>query len=97
MDGCGRVVRYLISMMPCFFSDQDTGGVTNGNDLVAAYARASKHFPRAIADIGCELTDVGDRPQKYTKGQAAFTLGAAWLILMAIVAGWFGNAKAKRR
>ncbi|KAI1390172.1 ThiJ/PfpI family protein [Hypoxylon trugodes] len=42
------------------------GGVTNGNDLVAAYCRAtSKHFPRPIADIACELTDVGDRPREY--------------------------------
>ncbi|OTA69172.1 ThiJ/PfpI family protein [Hypoxylon sp. EC38] len=44
-----------------------SGGVTNGNDLVAAYCRASKHFPDPIVEIACEMTDVGDRPQEYGK------------------------------
>ncbi|KAI0195959.1 class I glutamine amidotransferase-like protein [Astrocystis sublimbata] len=46
-----------------------SGGVTNGNDLVAAYARASpKYFPRPIVEIACEGLEVGDRDQKYLKG-----------------------------
>ncbi|KAI1640485.1 class I glutamine amidotransferase-like protein [Biscogniauxia mediterranea] len=45
-----------------------SGGVTNGNDLVAAYIRATpRHFPAQLAEIACELTEVGDRPQEYTK------------------------------
>ncbi|WDK13693.1 ThiJ/PfpI family protein [Colletotrichum graminicola] len=39
-------------------SDLTIGGITNGNDLVAAYARNSKkHFPPAIAEIGCSLKE----------------------------------------
>ncbi|KAJ9157621.1 ThiJ/PfpI family protein [Pleurostoma richardsiae] len=71
-----------------------SGGVTNGNDLVAAYARESRHFPSPIAEMGTAICDVGDRPQKYSKGQAAFTLGLIWVILKA----WFmGTPKAKAK
>ncbi|KAI1461635.1 ThiJ/PfpI family protein [Annulohypoxylon moriforme] len=44
-----------------------SGGVTNGNDLVAAYCRASHHFPTPLVDVMCEMVDVGDRPQVYAK------------------------------
>ncbi|KAI8954296.1 class I glutamine amidotransferase-like protein [Xylaria longipes] len=45
-----------------------SGGVTNGNDLAAAYARASpKYFPRALVELTCEQLEVGDRPQEYQK------------------------------
>ncbi|KAI8632171.1 class I glutamine amidotransferase-like protein [Xylariaceae sp. FL1651] len=48
-----------------------SGGVTNGNDLVAAYCRASpQHFPRALVELICETLDVGDRPQQYLKEMA---------------------------
>ncbi|GAP85961.1 putative family protein [Rosellinia necatrix] len=48
-----------------------SGGVTNGNDLVAAYARATpKYFPRPLVEIICEQLEVGDRPQHYTKDMA---------------------------
>ncbi|KZL87840.1 hypothetical protein CI238_05505 [Colletotrichum incanum] len=64
------------------------GGITNGNDLVAAYARSSKkHFPAAIAEIGCQMADVGDRAQLYEQGQTMFFLGVAWQIIKA----WFGK------
>ncbi|XDG07156.1 hypothetical protein ABKA04_006771 [Annulohypoxylon sp. FPYF3050] len=52
-----------------------SGGVTNGNDLVAAYCRASHHFPTPLVDVICEMIDVGDRPQVYAKGQSSFILG----------------------
>ncbi|GKT48333.1 uncharacterized protein ColSpa_08514 [Colletotrichum spaethianum] len=69
-------------------ADLTTGGITNGNDLVAAYARGSrKHFPAAIAEIGCQLADVGDRPQLYEQGQTKFFLGFVWQIVKA----WFGE------
>ncbi|XXG93959.1 hypothetical protein Hte_000209 [Hypoxylon texense] len=42
-----------------------SGGVTNGNDLVVAYCRASPHFPNPIVEITCEAIDVGDRAQEY--------------------------------
>ncbi|KAI0896903.1 ThiJ/PfpI family protein [Annulohypoxylon nitens] len=47
-----------------------SGGVTNGNDLVAAYCRASHHFPTPLVDVICEMIDVGDRPQVYAKEMA---------------------------
>ncbi|KAI1374127.1 class I glutamine amidotransferase-like protein [Hypoxylon crocopeplum] len=67
-----------------------SGGVTNGNDLVAAYCRASPHhFPKPIVEIACETTDVGDRAREYGKGQSAFVLTMilnvfrAWLMSFA--------------
>ncbi|KAI1157166.1 class I glutamine amidotransferase-like protein [Nemania diffusa] len=45
-----------------------SGGVTNGNDLVAAYARAKpEYFPRPLVELICEQLEVGDRPQEYLK------------------------------
>ncbi|KAF4964287.1 hypothetical protein FSARC_7782 [Fusarium sarcochroum] len=59
-----------------------SGGITNGNDLMAAYARASsKHWPRPVADMGAMLVDVGDRSQIYGQGQRRFYLGVAWHII----------------
>lgn len=43
------------------------GGVTNGNDLVAAYLRESGRFPEAIAEFTCKMAEVGDRPQLYSE------------------------------
>ncbi|KAI8625143.1 ThiJ/PfpI family protein [Xylariaceae sp. FL1651] len=62
-----------------------SGGITNGNDLVVAYARAGKHFPATIVEIACKMADVGDRDQLYSEGQTTFTLGVVWLIIK----GWF--------
>lgn len=47
------------------------GGVTNGNDLLAAYARSGKHWPLDIVEAGLALTEVGDRGQFYDKATAA--------------------------
>lgn len=44
-----------------------SGGVTNGNDLVAAYLRESGRFPAPIAEFACGLAEVGDRPQLYAE------------------------------
>ena len=68
------------------------GGVTNGNDLVAAYARQSKHFPSPIVEIATNMADVGDRPQNYGVGQTAFAIGIVWQLLKAWVMG-VGKAK----
>ncbi|KAK3354974.1 class I glutamine amidotransferase-like protein [Neurospora tetraspora] len=42
-----------------------SGGVTNGNDLVAAYARQSRHFPGPVAELGLKFVEVDERPQRY--------------------------------
>ncbi|KAI0890607.1 ThiJ/PfpI family protein [Annulohypoxylon maeteangense] len=56
-----------------------SGGVTHGNDLVAAYCRASHHFPTPLVDVVCEMIGVGDRAQAYNKEMIAFEIpgGAA--------------------
>lgn len=62
-----------------------SGGVTNGNDLMAAYARSGKHWAKPLAETGLMLTDVGDREQFYREGPTMFILGVAWQM----VKGWF--------
>ncbi|ETS88031.1 hypothetical protein PFICI_01859 [Pestalotiopsis fici W106-1] len=53
-----------------------SGGVTNGNDLVAAYARhKSEFFPKPLVEVLLETTDTGDRAQVYGKSQSSFILG----------------------
>ncbi|CCC10390.1 hypothetical protein SMACR_02961 [Sordaria macrospora] len=42
-----------------------SGGVTNGNDLVAAYTRQSRHFPGPVAELGLKFVEVDERPQGY--------------------------------
>ncbi|KAG9250014.1 ThiJ/PfpI family protein [Emericellopsis atlantica] len=44
-----------------------SGGVTNGNDLMAAFARESGRWPQPVVDLGLEITDVGDRKQFYNE------------------------------
>ncbi|KAK4240846.1 hypothetical protein C8A03DRAFT_12843 [Achaetomium macrosporum] len=60
------------------------GGVTNGNDLVAAYARQSGRFPGPVAELGLLMIDAGDRPQRYTTGKVVVTLGMVWQVLKAV-------------
>lgn len=46
------------------------GSVTNGNDLMGAYARSGKHWTREVAEFGMMMTSTGDRPQAYVKTPA---------------------------
>jgi hypothetical protein len=64
------------------------GGITNGNDLVAAYARQSRHFPAPVVEMALQMADVGDRPQEYTKSQTVFTAGIIWTLFKAWVWGF---------
>ncbi|KAK8049744.1 class I glutamine amidotransferase-like protein [Apiospora phragmitis] len=66
-----------------------SGGVTNGNDLVAAYARQSKHFPRPVVEVVLAMTDTGDRAQKYSQGQTSFVLGMIRNVLGAVFLGFW--------
>jgi hypothetical protein len=64
---------------------ETSGGITNGNDLMAAYAQAqNKYWPNSISKLGAMLVDVGDRPQIYHQGQRKFFIVFAWQI----VRGW---------
>lgn len=58
--------------------------MTNGNDLVAAYARQSEHFPRPVVEVALAMTDTGDRAQRYSQGQASFVWGMVRNILGAV-------------
>ncbi|KAM7206966.1 hypothetical protein V8F33_000065 [Rhypophila sp. PSN 637] len=81
------------------FGDQGVdwqGGITNGNDLVAAYARhQTHHFPGPLAEFGIMMTEVGDRPQQYTKSQASVTIGVVWQIIKAVFMGFGSKSKSK--
>ncbi|KAK4144735.1 uncharacterized protein C8A04DRAFT_11198 [Dichotomopilus funicola] len=63
------------------------GGVTNGNDLVAAYARTTSRFPGPVVELALMATDTGDRAQRYDTGKTAVTLGVLWQVLKAMLMG----------
>lgn len=73
-------------------ADRNAGGITNGNDLVAAYARLSGRFPGPVAEMGLVMTDTGDRPQLYGTGKVGFTMGIVWQVLKAMFMG-IGKSK----
>ena len=59
-------------------------GVTNGQDMVAAYIR--NKWPGPTAEAVLAMADVGDRPQAYESGKAMnnawwlWTLVRAWVL-----------------
>ncbi|KAH7328396.1 ThiJ/PfpI family protein [Stachybotrys elegans] len=70
-----------------------SGGITNGNDLMAAYARSSRHWPQSIVEIGLAMTDVGDRGQFYKEGKGVFMAGMVWKLLRS----WFESFRVKTK
>jgi hypothetical protein len=70
------------------------GGITNGNDLVAAYLRHSTRFPNPLVEIVLGMVDVGDREQEYSQGYTTFVLKAVYNALRAWLAG-FGRKSRK--
>lgn len=62
-----------------------SGGVTNGNDLVAAYCRESGRLSGPVVEVGLKLADVGDRGQKYGGSEGVYFLGLGWQVVKA----WF--------
>ncbi|KAF4342117.1 glycosyl transferase gt-a type structural fold [Fusarium beomiforme] len=61
-----------------------SGGITNGNDLMVAYAQArNKFWPNSISKLGAMLVDVGDRPQMYSQGQRKFLMVFVWQVVKA--------------
>ncbi|KAI0176703.1 ThiJ/PfpI family protein [Pestalotiopsis sp. NC0098] len=67
-----------------------SGGVTNGNDLVAAYARSkSDFFPKPLVEVVLEMTDVGDRAQVYDKSQSRFIVGMVFQTFRAWVSSFW--------
>ncbi|KAL6919891.1 hypothetical protein ACHAPO_001233 [Fusarium lateritium] len=71
-----------------------SGGITNGNDMMIAYAHTnSKYWPASVVSMGAMLTDVGDRPQVYDQGQKKFFLTMAWHVTRS----WFSSLMPMRR
>ena len=62
------------------------GGITNGQDMVAAYIR--ERFNGELADLVCRMADVGERGQDYETGTVKETSWWIWLILRSL---WRGN------
>jgi hypothetical protein len=72
------------------------GGVTNGNDLVVAYARKTpRFFPPPVVEIVAQLADIGDRPRDYGTGQALWGMGMAFQLVRAWFMGTMGFGKVK--
>ncbi|KAF2502879.1 class I glutamine amidotransferase-like protein [Lophium mytilinum] len=67
-----------------------SGGVTNGQDMVAAYIR--QRWPGPLAEVVCRLADVGDRGVEYEIGAVRENGFWLWQILRAGIAGlWKGK------
>lgn len=88
----GRILRNLVMneaqrLFVMAYSDNHvTGGITNGNELMAAYARSnSKHFPQPVVEIGLAIVEVGDRGQFYEESESMAMMGIAWQVAKA----WF--------
>jgi hypothetical protein len=66
--------------------------VTNGNDLMAGYARTSGRWSnKGLVETGLNLVDVGDRGQMYGESKHVYMLGFVWQLFKA----WIGSGKGK--
>lgn len=62
-----------------------SGGITVGNDMVAAYLR-EKMSPE-LADLVCTMAEVGDRTREYDESKGAMRAGFVWLLMRSIWRG----------
>jgi len=62
-----------------------TGGITNGQEMVAAYLRAK--FPGPTTEVVLALAEVGERGVNYSVGSTGNTLWWLWQILRSAVMG----------
>ncbi|KAH9221466.1 PfpI endopeptidase-like protein [Leptodontidium sp. 2 PMI_412] len=69
-----------------------SGGITNGQEMVAAYIR--EKFPGPAAEAALEMAGVGDKGIEYNRSKSGDTLWWLWQILKAITVG---NKTVKRR
>ncbi|KAE8452154.1 hypothetical protein EG329_001621 [Mollisiaceae sp. DMI_Dod_QoI] len=68
-----------------------SGGITNGQEMVAFYIR--EKFPGPMAEAVIAMADVGDKGIDYSKSRTSETFFWLWQILKAV---WMGARKAKR-
>jgi len=73
------------------------GGITNGQDMVAAYLHdLHEHtvtIPKELADLVCAMADVGGRGQDYDNTSAGETAFWLWLIIKSWIRGWRGRGQ----
>jgi hypothetical protein len=65
-------------------------GVTNGQDMVAAYLH--EKFQTELADLVCAMAEVGDRGQEYDKGKVS---NASWWVWLIFRSWWKGKSEVK--
>ncbi|ORX93756.1 PfpI endopeptidase-like protein [Clohesyomyces aquaticus] len=66
-----------------------SGGITNGQDMVAAYIR--QRWPGSLSETVCAMADVGERGQYYTVGKTRDTAWWVWNIFRAWSVGLVGG------
>jgi len=67
-----------------------SGGITNGQDMVAEYIRV--RWPGPLAEVVCNMADVGGRGVEYENGKAKENAFWVWQILRAWTMGfWKGK------
>lgn len=68
-----------------------TGGITNGQEMVAEYIRET--FPGPASEAALAMADVGQKGIDYTNGKWRENLWFLWQILKALT---LGNGKPKK-
>ncbi|KAF8866388.1 PfpI endopeptidase-like protein [Acephala macrosclerotiorum] len=68
-----------------------SGGITNGQEMVACYMK--EKFPGPATEAAIAMADVGEKGIDYSKGKSAETLWWLWQILKALTTG---SSKRKR-
>ncbi|KAL2064997.1 hypothetical protein VTL71DRAFT_4137 [Oculimacula yallundae] len=69
-----------------------SGGITNGQEMVAAYIR--EKFPGPAAEAALEMAGVGDKGIDYERSKSGDTLWWLWQILKAVIVG---NSSVKKK
>ncbi|KAH8587373.1 PfpI endopeptidase-like protein [Bisporella sp. PMI_857] len=62
-----------------------SGGITNGQEMVAAYLR--EKFPGPLAEAVCAMADVGEKGLEYSTGKVRSNVWFLWLIIRSVFVG----------
>lgn len=89
MRTSGQVVSAFLLLMRSKINPRK-GGITNGQEMVAAYMRETLRGPATEAALA--MADVGERGIEYTKSK---TVDTVWWLCQIIKALTVGNGKRK--
>ncbi|OCL03526.1 PfpI endopeptidase-like protein [Glonium stellatum] len=64
-----------------------SGGITNGQDMVAAYIR--QRWPGPVTAVVCEMADIGSRDMEYNNGSTKDNAWWIWQIFRAWTMGFW--------